>query len=270
MKHQIEAPILAHFQRNAYEFEIILEAPQIAEEALPGNFVQILYDQSFNPYTRRPFSVFHSDPTNGRISILYLARGVFTKGLRDKIPGQKLSLIGPLGNSFKPSIKPDVSHILVAGGVGAPPLYFLAREIKSDPSKKCRVEVINGARTQDLLVAVDEFSELGAEVRCTTDDGSRGVKGIVTDVLKEMLEERSGEVCVYSCGPTPMLRTVGELCVQQGVNCQLSVETMMPCGMGVCMGCVVKIKDSSSETGWTYKRSCCEGPVFQADEIIWD
>lgn len=270
MIYQINAPILAHFQRNTYEFEIILEAPRIAEEAQPGHFVQVLYDQTYNPYTRRPFSVFHTDPKTGRISILYLARGVFTNGLRDKAPGRKLSLVGPLGNSFQPATASGAAHILVAGGIGAPPLYFLAQRIKSDESKECHVAVINGARTQELLVAMDEFSELGVDVRCTTDDGSHGVRGIVTDVLKEMLEEVSGEAYVYSCGPTPMLKAVGELCVERGVKCQLSVETMMPCGMGVCMGCVVKIKDPSSETGWVYKRSCCDGPVFQADEIIWD
>src|ERR1044071_2295724 len=122
MRYQIEAPILSHEQLAEYEFEIILHAPEVAASALPGQFMQIQYDQTYNPFTRRPFSVYRVDRDKGTFSIVYLARGVFTLGLRNKQPGQKLSVVGPLGNCFEPDANPEVKHILIAGGVGAPPI----------------------------------------------------------------------------------------------------------------------------------------------------
>ncbi len=136
--------------------------------------------------------------------------------------------------------------------------------------KECKVAVVNGARTRNLLVAAQEFEELGVDLHVTTDDGSHGLQGVVTDALLNLLEEATGPVQVYTCGPTAMLRAVGDLCVARSVPCQISVETMMPCGLGVCMGCVVKIKDAESPTGFNYLRSCYEGPVFRAEEILWE
>jgi dihydroorotate dehydrogenase electron transfer subunit len=270
MKFQTDALILSHTQLNDLEYEILMECPEIAREARPGQFIQILYDQTYNPYTRRPFSVYKTDPEKGLLSIVYLARGVFTNGLRDKHAGHKLSLVGPLGNSFEPEDTSGITHILVAGGVGAPPLYFLAHQMLKTGNFAGSISVINGARTRNLLVAVNEFSELGVDLHFTTDDGSLGARGIVTDTLRELIEQKNGRVSVYTCGPTPMLRAVSYVCLEKKVPCQVSVETMMPCGLGVCMGCVVKIRDTESEDGFVYKRSCQDGPVFHAEDILWD
>lgn len=269
MRYQLDVPILAHERLAEFEYELTLAAPQIAEEARPGQFMQILYDQTLNPFTRRPFSVYRVDKAAGTFSIVYLARGVFTQGLRNKQAGQKLSVVGPLGNWYVPEPDPAATHIVVGGGVGAPPLYFFAEELAADNASRDRIRVINGARSREHLVGVQEFDALGLDVRYTTDDGTFGRQGIVTDVLAELLDEIDGPAHVYTCGPTSMLRAVGSLCLARGVPCQVSVETMMPCGLGVCMGCVVKIRDAS-EAGWSYLRSCYEGPVFRADEIVWD
>jgi dihydroorotate dehydrogenase electron transfer subunit len=268
MRYQLDVPILAHERLAEFEYELTLAAPQIAEEARPGQFMQILYDQTYNPFTRRPFSVYRVDRTAGTFSIVYLARGVFTQGLRNKQAGQKLSIVGPLGNWYVEDPDPSVTHILVGGGVGAPPLYFFSEVLTADSAVRNRLRVINGARSREHLVGIKEFTALGVDVCYTTDDGSFGRKGIVTDALAELLDS-SGPAHVYTCGPTGMLRAVGDLCLSRGVPCQVSVETMMPCGLGVCMGCVVKIRDGS-EAGWSYLRSCYDGPVFRADEILWD
>lgn len=270
MRYQLDVPIIAHERLADYEYEITLHAPQVAQEARPGQFMQVLYDQTYNPFTRRPFSVYRVDRAQGTFSIVYLARGVFTQGMRNKQVGQTLSVVGPLGNWYIPDPDPKVTHIMVAGGVGAPPLYFLAQEMTCGDAAECKVAVINGARTRNLLVAIKEFTDLGVDLHFTTDDGTHGFKGIVTDTLQTMLAEADGPVHVYTCGPTAMLRAVGELCVARRIPCQVSVETVMPCGLGVCMGCVVKIRDKGNPDGFTYLRSCYEGPVFRAEDIVWD
>lgn len=270
MRHQLNAPIVSHERLADYEYEITVHAPHIAEEAKPGQFVQILYDQTYNPFTRRPFSVYRVDKERGLFSIVYLARGVFTLGLRNKQVGQNLSLVGPLGNWFQPDPDPQATHLMVAGGVGAPPLYFLAQQMTRGERAHTEVAVINGARSRDLLVGVEEFDELGIDVHYTTDDGSHGIKGIVTDALRTLLDEAKGRVHVYTCGPTIMMRAVADLCLSRQVPCQVSLETLMPCGLGVCMGCVVKIRDPQGAQGYQYLRSCYEGPVFPASEIIWE
>ena len=270
MRYQLEVPIVSHEQLADYEYEITVHAPQVAREAQPGQFMQVLYDQTYNPFTRRPFSVYRVDPEKGTFSIVYLARGVFTLGLRNKQVGQKLSVVGPLGNWFQPDPDPEVTHLMVAGGVGAPPLYFLAQRLACGEKTDCRVAVVNGARSKDLLVGIDEFDDLGIDVRYTTDDGSHGLRGIVTDALVNLLDSATGPVHIYTCGPTAMMRAVADICLSRQIPCQVSLETLMPCGVGVCMGCVVKIKDGGSDQGFQYLRSCYEGPVFRAEEIIWD
>lgn len=269
MRHQLDAPILAHRQIGDCEFEMVLHAPAIAAEARAGQFLQVLYDHSLNPYTRRPFSVFKVDAASGAVTIVYLSRGAFTRGLARQRVGDRLSIVGPLGNRFVPSDAPGVRHILVAGGVGAPPITLLAWEMVRDGAAPGSLVVINGARTRSQLVGVREFEDLGVDLRLVTDDGSAGRRGIVTDVLRELLDPR-GAVQVYACGPTAMLRAVSGLCIERGAPCLVSVETMMPCGLGVCMGCAVKIRDASHPDGYRMLRGCHDGPVFRGEDVLWD
>lgn len=269
MRYQLDAPIIAHEQVGDCEFELTAVSPEIAQAARPGHFLQIRYDDTLNPYSRRPFSVFRVDLDRGRFSIVYLARGHFTQGLRSKRPGDALSVVGPLGCAFSPAEGADTRHVLVAGGVGAPPMSLLAWDLVRRGRPRDRITVINGARNSGLLVGLRELRELGIDLRITTDDGSAGRRGLVVDELRAVLDE-GGPLNVYTCGPTPMLRAVGDLCVERGVPCQLSVETVMPCGLGVCMGCVVKLRDAGSDAGFVYRRSCTDGPVFEAREVIWE
>jgi dihydroorotate dehydrogenase electron transfer subunit len=268
MRHSLTGSILSHRDLGDAQFEMTVLAPAIARDARPGQFVQALYGGPVGPTMRRPFSVFHTDPDAGTLGIVYVARGAFTIGMSALREGAPLSLVGPLGNSFEPDPSPDVLHLLVAGGVGAPPLYFLAREMVAaghDPAAIC---VINGARSRDLLVASREFERLGIGLRETTDDGSSGRQGTVTDELRDQIAA-AGPCSVYACGPTPMLKAVGSLCVEAGVPCRVSLETVMPCGLGVCMGCVIKLRNEAEPEGYTLVRSCHEGPIFDASEVIW-
>jgi dihydroorotate dehydrogenase electron transfer subunit len=269
MRYQLDAPILSHQQVGDCEYELTARSREIACEARPGQFLQIRYDDTLNPYSRRPFSVFRVDLERETFSIVYLARGAFTQGLRGKRPGDKLSVVGPLGNSFSVAEETGGRHVLVAGGVGAPPMYLLAWDMARRGFPLHHVTIINGARTRGLLVALHEMEALGVDLRVTTDDGSVGRHGLVTDELAAVLAGRE-PMRVYACGPTAMLRAVGDECVRRGVSCQVSVETVMPCGVGVCMGCVVKIRDASSPSGFAYQRSCQDGPVFEAAEVIWE
>ncbi len=270
MRYQLDAPIISHEQIADCEYEITVEAPEAARDARPGQFVQVLYDQSYNPFTRRPFSVYRVDLARGTFSIVYLARGVFTLGMRRKRAGEVLSIIGPLGNSYLQDARPDCQHLLVAGGVGAPPLYFLASEMVRNGMDPRRITVINGARSENLLVAVRELNALGVDLRLVTNDGSAGATGLVTDLLASEIQIPQTYTVVYTCGPTPMLRAVSDMCMSAGVPCQVSVETMMPCGIGVCMGCVVKIRDAGEPDGFAMLRSCYDGPVFSAEDILWE
>src|SRR5258708_4623919 len=218
MRFQLDAPILSHEQLAEHEFEMTLLAPEVANESRPGQFMQILYDYNYNPFTRRPFSVYRVNKEKGTVSIVYLARGIFTQGLRNKRAGEKLSIVGPLGNWYELDPAPGVRHIMVAGGVGAPPLYFLAEQMKD----RAKVTVINGARTRNLLVGVNEFEELGLDLRFTTDDGSLGLKGLVTDALKQVLAESTGPAHIHTCGPTRMLKAHSYIASAGCVPCQVS------------------------------------------------
>jgi dihydroorotate dehydrogenase electron transfer subunit len=215
---------------------------------------------------RRPFSV--HDVSGDAFEMIYVARGEFTRGMAGVAVGSNLSLVGPLGNAFEPAAGADLRHVLVAGGVGAPPVHFFAKECLKSLSAEA-LTVINGARTADLLVADRDFDRLGVDVRITTDDGTRGRAGTVLDELQAVAAEGRA-LAVYACGPEPMLRAVASHCVERGVVCSVSLETVMPCGTGVCMGCVVKVRSAAFEDGFTYARACHEGPVFRAEDLLWD
>jgi len=168
--------------------------------------------------------------------------------------------VGPLGGKvFTPDNRPNAHHIMVGGGYGVPPLVFLCERLR-ESSPSTHITFIAGARSKERLLCESELRSLGVDVRLTTEDGSHGLKGLVTDVLHHVLSPASA---VYCCGPTPMMQAVGEACILAGVPCQVSLEVPMPCGMGVCMGCVVDTADGCRV------RACVDGPVFDAREVVW-
>jgi dihydroorotate dehydrogenase electron transfer subunit len=253
---------------NQYEIEI--HCPTIAHQAQPGQFVQMRVQQGYEPLFGRPFSVFRRFPERDSFSVIYLVRGVFTHLLAHKQPGDRVYLVGPLGNRFT-AAEPiqEFQHVLVAGGVGAPPIYLLAEELVQKGAPPEQIVVVNGARRSDLLVCGTHFAKLGIRYEVVTEDGSIGEKGKVTDVLSRLYgsgELRQGRCHLYTCGPTAMLEAVAAFAQQHELSCQVSVETLMPCGLGVCLGCAVKVRNAD---GYDYKRACVDGPIFDAREVLW-
>lgn len=265
---ELDARILRHESVGPQRFRMLLHAPYVAEHAVPGQFVQLLYRDSYGPSMRRPFSILRVHPDSGAFDVLYVTRGAFTRGLARLPEGASVSIVGPLGNGFDLSAAYDRNVVLVAGGVGAPPLCFMATALLRHCAAT-QIAVVNGARTRDLLVAQEDFEALGVHTLVATEDGSAGRMGTALDALRDLLPGRPRPV-VYACGPTPMLRAVADHCVSSGVPCQVSLETMMACGVGVCMGCVVKVRDGSNDAGYLYARTCWDGPAFWAEDLVWD
>jgi dihydroorotate dehydrogenase electron transfer subunit len=238
-------------------------APAIAAAARPGHFVNALIASSgHDPLLRKPFSIYTADPDSGEISILFSLVGATTQGMARKRPGDTLDLVGPLGGRlFNPDLRPGVRHVMVGGGYGVPPLVFLSHQLRAAGEN---VVFLIGARHKDLLLCEEELKMAGVDTRPCTEDGSWGMVGKVTDGLVPLLNESQDQpMTVYCCGPTPMMRAVSELCLSHGVPCQLSVEVGMPCGIGVCMGCVIDLADGRRV------RCCTDGPVFRAEEVSW-
>lgn len=265
MPHQLLAEVLSNQEITKDHFVLTCVAPEIASEARPGHFVNSrIADEGCDPLLRKPFSIYTVDRAEGLISILYSVVGATTRGMARKRPGEYLDLVGPLGGRlFRSDARQDALHIMVGGGYGVPPLVFLSRELLAS-NKDSRIAFLIGARTKDLLLCEKELRAAGVATHTSTEDGTHGVRGRVTDVLEPLVEtHRETAMTVYCCGPTSMMRVVGDLCGASGIPCQVSLEVSMPCGVGVCMGCVLDLKDSRRV------RCCTDGPVFDAREVAW-
>ncbi len=244
-------------------YHITFQAPEIAPHVRPGQFAHVLLPDTKGILLRRPFSIYNADPDAGTISIIYKNVGIGTDLLSRLSADDEIDIIGPLGNGFPDPI-PGRKLMIVAGGYGCAATYLLARNFDNP----C-ICMLGGRSAGDILVE-DKFEEAGATVRISTDDGSEGHKGLVTELLIDELSGHEGEApLVYACGPNPMLRAVADICLPQGIEAFLSLDQHMCCGVGACFACVVKIK-ADNDDGWEYIRSCKEGPVFRATEIYWE
>ena len=256
---QVRVKILYNKKIQGNYFHLILQAPKITKESLPGQFLNIKVNDAYEPLLRRPFSIHRVKGIN--IELLYEVVGSATQVLSHRKPGEYLDVIGPLGNGFTLNTKHKTLSILVAGGMGVAPLVFLAEKLKDS-----RRAVLIGAKTKNQLLCEKDFRDLGCEVKISTDDGSRGFKGKVTELLKKFLRNNASnpitQVTLYACGPRPMLREISRISKKYKMPAQVSLEEHMACGIGACLGCVVNTKDG-------FKRVCKEGPVFNGDEIIW-
>jgi dihydroorotate dehydrogenase electron transfer subunit len=253
---------------------MVLANEVIARNAQPGQFVNVRVMDSLDPLLRRPFSVYACNPEHRSFSLLFDIVGRGTKLLAAHDVGDFASVVGPLGRGFDLGSSAEALHVLVAGGCGAAPLHFLSDAI-------CRhwgcekATVLVGARSGDAVLCEREFRGHGAAVGISTEDGSYGYHGLVTNLLQQHLSSLPphSNVRVYSCGPMPMMREVWRIAKSSQVtSCQLSLETSMACGLGVCMGCVVKgCNEHDKSCGeWDYRRVCTEGPVFNAEELVWE
>jgi len=270
-----DCEIIEQIEIAPHVFRSILVEPTIARVSKPGQFVNVRVSESFDPLLRRPFSVHAADPEAGTFSLLYDVIGRGTRILRDKKVGDKVNVVGPLGSFFELGDDPNDHHILVAGGCGAAPIHFLSDALCHKHGCD-KVTVLVGAKTGTALLCQAEFVSHGVRVELATDDGSFGFKGLVTELLDSCLEStltREINTRVYSCGPMPMMREVARVCHERGIeSCQVSLESAMACGLGVCMGCVTKACDHHEEScdDWRYSRVCTDGPVFDAKELVWE
>ncbi len=258
-------------------YRVRFECPQLARRIVPGQFVMLRIAGCNDPLLGRPLALYDTvlDDRGAAIGIdvVYLVLGKMTGRLARMVPGQELEVWGPLGNGFSP--QPAQHLIMVAGGIGQTPFPALAREqlgkrVYGDPPRTVepveRVTLCYGARTADYLAGVADFRELGVRVQVSTDDGSAGHHGLVTELLAGELADKSG-ARIVCCGPEPMMAAVARIAVEQGVPCQVSLETPMACGIGICFSCVAKVRDADGN--WDYRRTCVEGPILDAEKIEW-
>ncbi|MFH1287653.1 MAG: dihydroorotate dehydrogenase electron transfer subunit [bacterium] len=232
-------------------FLMELKSAYLAREAKPGQFVEVKCSKTFDPLLPRPFSI--HDVENGMIKILYQVVGRGTKLLSQKKVGDKVNVLGPLGNGFSIDVK-MAKALLFAGGMGAAPLYFLARKLVE---KNKDVELYFGAKSSKNLLTINQFKKLGIKIHVATEDGSCGKKGLITCLDVRAIHESP---LLYTCGPWPMMKEIAKWALKHNLTGQVSLEKEMACGVGVCLGCVVKIRGE-------YKRVCKDGPVFAMNEV---
>jgi dihydroorotate dehydrogenase electron transfer subunit len=290
-------------------FELTL-AMEDFPSALPGQFLEVLcrppqaehcygteqcspkappaasaiLNPQFSVMLRRPFSIaaLRRSGHGCEIDLLGRVTGEGTAWLAARNPGDAVDVLGPLGHSF--SMPPQGTRaLLVAGGVGLPPIRWLGEELRK---QNIACNAIFGAMTRDFLpvallseppadgsssLCVDEFARYGIKTVLTTDDGSCGMRGQVTDGLRRCCEEIGDLRCVhvYACGSVAMLQAVARFCAERGLPCEVAMERKMACGMGTCQSCVVPVADAAAESGWRYALCCTDGTVFNAADVLW-
>jgi dihydroorotate dehydrogenase electron transfer subunit len=240
-------------------FRLVLRAPQIAPLVEPGQFAHVRVTPLKDALLRRPFSIFQVE--GDTFSILYKAVGKGTDALSRMRVGEKLSVIAPLGHGFTVPKPGGEIPLLIAGGYGMAAMFLLAQR---SPQKG--IVFVGGRRRVDILCEKD-FAALGWDVCVTTEDGSHGEKGLVTQPLLAELKRGVGGKKLFACGPTGMLKAVGKIAEDFNLPAELSMDEHMCCGVGVCLTCVIPVKTGD---GWEYQRTCTEGPVFDSRNILWE
>ncbi len=245
--------ILDNRKINQAYWKLTFESKSLSVHVFPGQFVNIQLENETDPFLRRPFSYYR---TNGkRIEVLYEILGRGTKLLTTKQKGETLLVLGPLGKSFTHP-KKNRKHILVGGGVGVPPLVFLAERAPID----C---FLIGCKSKGEVLPKSELLKIKGTVSYATNDGSYGKRGFVTVLLREVIEKAKNKKALFiqTCGPHAMMDAVMKMAAEYGVEGEASIDERMACGVGACLGCMVKTK-----TG--YKTSCVEGPIFQFCDLV--
>lgn len=266
MPVQVQGEILSVKRVGAYQ-EMTVVAPGMAELTRPGHFVAV---QVGGPESamllRRAFAIYDVKERGvygGTVTFVFAVHGKGTAWLSRQRAGDRLDVVGPLGKPFRLP-KDPVTATLVGGGYGTAPLLPLAVALRE---RGCRVDFVLGAGSADRLFGTLDAKRIGQTLAITTDDGSVGVRGRVSDVLPEVLD-RTGSDVVYACGPMAMLRSVTDQAAAMGLTAQVAVEESMACGIGVCMTCVLPVVGDDGLTRMV--RSCVEGPVFLGDRVRWD
>lgn len=261
------AEVFAYKRISEPYHSLVIVAPDMSSRAAAGQFVALRAPEDRSLLLRRAFSIHRVDRRPGwagTVEIIFDVRGRGTELLSRARQHAVLDIFGPLGRPFRIPREPT-NCLLVGGGIGAAPLHFLAEELRG---RGHRVDFLLGARNHEHLLRPIEAKRMSLTVSFTTEDGSNGKRGLVTDLLPETLRATGAQV-VYTCGPTPMLRAVAEVCARHRVPCQVAWEEVMACGFGACLVCAVPVRVEGDQ-GWAWARCCTEGPVFSASRVFWD
>lgn len=253
MKKTENAVVLSNKKIADNIFDMTLKAPVVAENATAGQFIEMYPDNGIN-ILPRPISICGIDKENGTLRIVYQVVGQGTDLFSKKKENDNIRILGSCGNGFP--IETAEHTILVGGGIGVPPLLETAKRINGKKT------VFLGFRSGSILA--EEFEKCGCQVYIATDDGSVGFKGNVVELMRCV--NAKGDV-IYSCGPKIMLKFLSMYAEEKGIKCYVSMEERMACGIGACVGCVIKIKEGND---FAHKKVCKDGPVFNACEVIWE
>jgi len=245
-------------------YRIRLSCHRQYTNAVPGQFVMVRLIPQIDPLLPRPFSIHRLIRQDGRVTgleLLFKVVGKGTQALSLKKAGDYIDLTGPLGNGF--SILAGAKHIkMVAGGIGVAPMIFLLDYLKEYRHDLANIEVFLGGKSKADLLCLNDFSAFGVPVYATTDDGSSGDRCLVTDPLEIAVTENPPDI-IYACGPMDMLACIAGIAAKYRIACQVSIETIMACGMGACLGCAVARRNHSD----SYLHACLDGPVFDIQEL---
>lgn len=254
--HRVKAEVLGKEELAPGVMRLKLFSEEISKSAQPGQFVHVLCGEGRDFILRRPFSVHRLLPGSA-FEILFQVVGRGTAALSEVHLHDFIDVIGPLGRPF--NIPEGLSAaLLVAGGIGIAPLVFLAEKLAV---QKVKIYVVQGAATQHRLFCYMDLKRLSRQIFTATEDGSAGHRGRVTDVLANVVRQTSPER-IYSCGPEAMLKKVADQALSYGIDCEVSIERRMACGVGACLSCACQTKRG-------YSLACKDGPVFRADELLW-
>ena len=250
-KIKMEAKIVRQDEIATDIYSMVIQAPEIASQAVPGQFIDV-YSADGSKLLPRPISLCEIDRVAGTLRIVYRIAGKGTKEFSMLTSDHTITILGPLGNGFT---KKDKKAILIGGGIGIPPMLQLAKELT------CEKSIVLGFRDEEFLS--EEFEPYGTVYK-SSDNGAIGVKGTVMDAIRQYGIEGTE---IYACGPTPMLRAIQSYALEHGIEAQLSLEERMACGVGACLACVCKSKEIDDHSQVKNKRVCKDGPVFYAEEV---
>ena len=273
------ATVVEHELMAKNTWRMRLSCPTIAKQIRPGQFFMIRIPGRSDPLLGRPFALYDVYLDAGGqpagLDFGYVVVGKMTSVLESLTVGDQVEMWGPLGNGFP--LPPSGHLIIAAGGIGQTPFLAVVREALKrraygDPARvvtqsPSKITLCYGVRSLEYLAGVKEFQDEGIDVRISTDDGTAGRRGFVTDVLKDLFAESSAPAVLYCCGPEPMMNAVNRLAASLRIPTWLSLETPMACGFGACFSCVTKIRQDDGT--WDYRRVCVEGPVFPGEKVVF-
>lgn len=246
-------------------FKYSVESEEMCKLAKPGQFLEIKVLKGSEPLLRRPISIYNIDNDKNLLEFIFQVKGKGTIILSEVEVGQEIDIVGPLGNGGF-DVKKYNNVAIIGGGIGVFPLYELTKRLGKNGTKN--INTYLGFRNKDFVTLENEFSKVSSNLVITTDDGSYKEKGFAINKLKEDIENTLGTEnqidIIFACGPLPMLKAVQQLSIEKNIPCQLSLEEKMACGLGVCLGCAVKLAGTEE---LQYKHVCKDGPVFWANEV---